>query len=62
MGGSPSHPSSSHLPTSTKIALFKIKIQVKDRKVNALFDIGSECILIFKYLEDELGLEAYDLV
>jgi hypothetical protein len=45
-----------------KHALFQIKVQVKNQKVNALFDSGSQCNMVFETLVDELGLETYDLV
>jgi hypothetical protein len=35
---------------------------VKNRKVNALFDSGSQCNLVSEILVDELHLETYDLV
>jgi hypothetical protein len=35
---------------------------VKNWKVNALFDSGSQCNLVSETLVDELGLETYDLV
>jgi hypothetical protein len=45
-----------------KHALFQIKVQVKNWKVNALFDSGSQCNMVSETLVDELGLETYDLV
>jgi hypothetical protein len=35
---------------------------VKNQKVNAQFDTGSQCNMIFETSVDELGLEMYDLV
>jgi hypothetical protein len=48
--------------SGNKYALFGIKFQVKNRKVNSLFDSGSQCNLVFKTLVDEVGLETYDIV
>jgi hypothetical protein len=45
-----------------KHALFQIKVQVKNWKVNSLFDSGSQCNMVSETLVDELGLETYDLV
>jgi len=41
-------------------AVFQIKIQVKNKKVNALFDCGYQYNLIFASLVNELGLETYE--
>jgi hypothetical protein len=41
--------------------IFQIKVQVKNQKVNALFDRGSQCNLVSETFFDELGLETYDL-
>ena len=35
---------------------------MKNCKVNAMFDSGSQCNLIYETLVDELGLETRDLV
>jgi hypothetical protein len=35
---------------------------VKYRKVNSLFDNGSQCNLVSRTSVDELGIETYDLV
>ena len=48
--------------SGNKNALFQIKVQVKDRKVNSLFERGSQRNLIFEILVNELGLETHDLV
>jgi len=45
-----------------KHELFKIKVQVKNQKVNSLFDNGSQSNLVSETLVDELGLETYVLV
>jgi hypothetical protein len=42
--------------------LFLIKVQVKNQKVNSLFDSDSQCNLVSETLVDELGIETYDLV
>jgi hypothetical protein len=42
--------------------LFQIKVQVKNPKVNALFDNGSKCNMISKALIDDIGIQTYDLV
>ena len=49
-------------PSGDINALFQIKVQVKDLNVNALFDCGSQCNLIYEKLIDKLGLETHDLV
>jgi hypothetical protein len=43
-------------------ALFQIKFQVKDSKVNALFDSGSQCNLIYESSVNELHRETHDIV
>lgn len=45
-----------------KHALFQIKVLVKNRKVNVLFNSGSQCNMISETLVDEIGLETQDLV
>ena len=35
---------------------------MQDTEINALFDGGSQCNLIYESLIDKLGLETYDLV
>ena len=55
-----------HYNTTAKVewrdkhSLFCIKVQVKNLKLNALFDSGSQSNLVYKRLVDELGLETYD--
>jgi hypothetical protein len=39
-----------------------MKVQVKNLKVNTLFGSGSQCNLVSKTLDDDLGLEIYDIV
>lgn len=41
---------------------FTQQVQVKNEKVNAMFDSASQCNMISKTLVDELGLEIQDLV
>jgi hypothetical protein len=45
-----------------KHELLKIKVQVKNQKVNSFFNNGSQCNVVFETLVDELGLETCDLV